>query len=171
VSIYLSTDGGATFPYLLAHGEPNDSSFTWTVQDWPSDSCLVKVVAYDPSLNTGFDLSDSLFSIGTVTTAGKDLVESGIPERTEFLGCAPNPFNPVVVARYTLAQREHVTLRVFDVRGRMVRELVNSSLGAGNYSARWDGRTNSGGIAPSGVYFMRLDAGTYSAIKKLVLLK
>jgi len=171
VSIYLSTDGGATFPYLLAHGEPNDSSFTWTVQDWPSDSCLVKVVAYDPSLNTGFDLSDSLFSIGTVTVVEKDPARSAVPVRTELLACEPNPFNPVVVARYALAERQRVTLRVFDVRGRMVRELLDKDLAAGTYSLAWDGKTDSGSDAVSGIYFIRMEAGRYASARKIALLR
>ncbi|MCX5799772.1 MAG: MBL fold metallo-hydrolase [Candidatus Eisenbacteria bacterium] len=63
VSMYYSTDGGATFPYTIATGEQNDSSYTWLVPDTPSDSCVVKIVAYDSSLNSGEGVSASLFSI------------------------------------------------------------------------------------------------------------
>lgn len=63
VSIYLSTNGGASFPYPIATGEPNDSSYVWEVYPIYSGNCRVKVIAYDPSMNAGEDQSDANFSI------------------------------------------------------------------------------------------------------------
>jgi beta-lactamase superfamily II metal-dependent hydrolase len=63
ISIYYSTDGGVTFPFTIATGEENDSIYTWLVPNTPSYSCVVKIVAYDYSLNSGEDVSESFFSI------------------------------------------------------------------------------------------------------------
>ena len=63
VSIYYSTDGGATFPHTIATGEPNDSIYLWNVPDTPSAGCVVKVVAYDSNMNVGVDASDAAFRI------------------------------------------------------------------------------------------------------------
>ena len=63
VSIYYSTNGGSTFPYTIATGESNDSTYVWTVPSTLSDSCKVKVVAYDAALNDGGDISDDAFTI------------------------------------------------------------------------------------------------------------
>jgi len=65
VSIYCSLDGGESFPFVLATGEPNDGEFLWSVPDMTSDNCVVKVVAFDSSLNEGSDSSDGPFSIDT----------------------------------------------------------------------------------------------------------
>jgi hypothetical protein len=62
VSIYYSTNGGADY-VLIASGEANDGSYPWSVPNTPTDSALVKVRAFDSSLNVGEDVSDSLFAI------------------------------------------------------------------------------------------------------------
>jgi len=62
VSVYCSTDGGDDYT-LLSSGEPNDGQYPWSVSPTPSDSCLVRVTAYDNSLNSNYDDSDGFFSI------------------------------------------------------------------------------------------------------------
>lgn len=63
VTIVYSTDAGTTYPDTIATGEDNDSSYMWLVPEDPSSECKVKVIAYDPSMNTGEDESDAVFSI------------------------------------------------------------------------------------------------------------
>jgi subtilisin family serine protease len=63
VSLYYSTDGGTTFPYTIATGEANDGQYVWDVPNTPSATCIMKVVAYDTSENTGEDVSNAVFSI------------------------------------------------------------------------------------------------------------
>jgi len=65
VDIYYSTNGGSSYPYILATGESNDGSYTWTVPNTPSSTCKVKVVAHDAAGNTGYDVSNSNFEIYT----------------------------------------------------------------------------------------------------------
>jgi hypothetical protein len=67
VAILYSVNGGASFDHVVATGEPNDSSFTWQVPATPSGACLVRIIAYDPSLNSGQDESDAAFSIVSAT--------------------------------------------------------------------------------------------------------
>jgi hypothetical protein len=67
VSIYYSINGGTSYN-LIASGEPNDGVYPWTVPEAPNDSALVKVVAYDPSLNQNEDTSDDLFTMTTGIT-------------------------------------------------------------------------------------------------------
>jgi len=63
VGIYYSTDGGATFPNVIATGEPNDSVYVWDVPDTPSEDCVIRVVAYDPNMKVGSGTSDAVFRI------------------------------------------------------------------------------------------------------------
>ncbi len=78
----------------------------------------------------------------------------------------PNPFNPTTVISYQLATNSEVTLNIYDVLGREVKTLVNERQSAGDHSVAFSAK----GL-PSGVYFYRLQAGTYSETKKLLLLK
>ena len=78
----------------------------------------------------------------------------------------PNPFNPSTVISYQIASAGKVSLKVYDMLGREVATLVNETKSAGNYTATFNATK-----LPSGVYFYRLQAGTYSNTKKLLLLK
>lgn len=69
VDIYLSTDGGATYPEIVVTGEPNDGSYEWEVTQVESNNCVIKVIAFDDALNEGDDESDSAFSIHTQVPA------------------------------------------------------------------------------------------------------
>jgi hypothetical protein len=70
----------------------------------------------------------------------------------------PNPFNPETTIDFTLAQSGRATLRVFDVRGSLVRTLVDGVLAPGAHVARWNGLDQRGGRVPSGVYYALLEA-------------
>ena len=78
----------------------------------------------------------------------------------------PNPFNSVTTIRYDLPEASDVTLIVYDILGREVKALVSSWQEAGGYNVVWDA-----GDIPSGIYFYRLEAGNFSATRKLILLK
>jgi len=91
---------------------------------------------------------------------------SQLPESFALYQNYPNPFNPSSVISYQLATNGLVTLKVFDVLGREVETLVDERQSAGGYSVKFNG-TN----LPSGVYFYRLQVGTYHDTKKLLLLK
>ncbi|MCK4233469.1 PQQ-like beta-propeller repeat protein, partial [candidate division WOR-3 bacterium] len=64
ISIFYSINAGVSWDTITT-GEPNDSLFKWTIPNTPSDNCLIKILAYDPSLNIGEDQSDSLFRISS----------------------------------------------------------------------------------------------------------
>ena len=82
---------------------------------------------------------------------------------------APNPFNPQTTIRYSLPTTVAVSLRIFDVQGRLVRTLVDAREAAGDYAIQWDGKDDHGLAAGSGTYFYRLDAGGKTASDKMVL--
>ena len=88
----------------------------------------------------------------------------------------PNPFNPTTTIRYTIADFGFTSLKVYDVLGNEIATLVNEEKPAGSYEVQFSakGGSASGGDAynlPSGIYFYRLTAGSYSATKKMLLLK
>ena len=78
----------------------------------------------------------------------------------------PNPFNPSTTIRYDLPKGINVTLKIYDVMGHEVAELINQRQEAGDHEIVW----NASGIA-SGVYFCRISAGDFTAVRKLILMK
>ncbi|UCG50801.1 MAG: T9SS type A sorting domain-containing protein [Candidatus Latescibacterota bacterium] len=83
----------------------------------------------------------------------------------------PNPFNPETRIRFTLPENGLVTLRVYDVSGRLVKTVVAKEMPGGSHTVTWDGTNNSGESVASGVYFYRLSAGERIATRKMVLLR
>ncbi|MDP2209853.1 MAG: T9SS type A sorting domain-containing protein [Bacteroidota bacterium] len=80
----------------------------------------------------------------------------------------PNPFNPVTRINYALPDAGYVTFKVYDVLGREVATLVNEFKEAGYYSVDFDASSTSGGLS-SGIYFYKLNAGSYTSVKKMIL--
>jgi hypothetical protein len=86
----------------------------------------------------------------------------------------PNPFNPITKIKFTLPHHSNgerkgaslVTLKVYDVLGREIKTLINKELSPGSHDVNFDGRNLT-----SGVYFYRLDAGSFVQTKKMVLLR
>ncbi len=91
---------------------------------------------------------------------------SSVPDEFRLQQNYPNPFNPSTTISFSLPAKSFVSLNVFDVIGREVATLVSEELNAGSYTRQWfaDG-------LPSGVYFYRLQSGSYSAAKMLMFMK
>ena len=78
----------------------------------------------------------------------------------------PNPFNPATYIQYTIGDNQFVKLIIYDLLGREIETLVNQEKPAGIYKLTWNAAN-----LPSGVYFYKLQAGSYTSIKKMLLLK
>ncbi|MBN1191172.1 MAG: T9SS type A sorting domain-containing protein, partial [Dehalococcoidales bacterium] len=98
---------------------------------------------------------------------------SSLPRAFTLAQNTPNPFNPSTTISFSVPEGRnlHATLRVYDLRGGLVRTLVDGVREAGTYQIFWDGADERGRQLSSGVYFYRLVAGEYSQTRKMVLLK
>ena len=83
----------------------------------------------------------------------------------------PNPFNPSTNIRFQVPKSSFVSLKVYDLLGREVKTLVSRELTNGVYNITWDGDNKFGEKVSSGMYFYRLDTGSYKSTKKMILLK
>ncbi len=87
----------------------------------------------------------------------------------------PNPFNPMTTIAFEIpvtgGERTHVTLRVFDVRGRLIRTLLDEPRAPGAYRVTWDGRDDRNAPVPSGTYIYTIEAADFSSARKMILLK
>ncbi len=97
---------------------------------------------------------------------GNGIAEKAIPKEFTLGQNYPNPFNPSTEIRYQLPTPEWVTLKVFDILGQLVVTLMDEVKPRGEYTAVWDAQG-----MPSGVYFYRLTAGTFTDTKKMLLLR
>ena len=93
-------------------------------------------------------------------------------ERTNaFLETHPNPFSPQTTIRYSLTKAGRITLKVYNALGQEARVLVDEFQHAGTYSVVWNSRDNSGRKVSSGTYFLRLEAGEYTAMRKVCVVR
>ncbi len=113
--------------------------------------------------NYGTSYWSSGFGFQTTVTSVDD---ENIPTEFSLKQNYPNPFNPTTIISYQLPISSHVTLKVFDLLGREVAVLVNEEKSPGNYEVKFNGSNLA-----SGIYFYRLNAGQYSQMKKMILLK
>lgn len=93
-------------------------------------------------------------------------IEGIIPTQTELYQNFPNPFNPTTDINYELAEPSMVRLSIFNLIGQKIALLTNEEQVAGKYNIKWNAEK-----LPSGVYFVRLQAGNYNSTKRMVLLK
>ena len=83
----------------------------------------------------------------------------------------PNPFNPVTSIRYDIPSTSNVRISVYSLLGQKVKTLTNSMHQPGFYSAQWNGTNDMGSAVSSGVYICKINAGNYTSIKKMILMK
>jgi len=122
------------------------------------------------TVNAGSTIRSDMFA---VKYAG-DGVASGVggtPARGLSVTSYPNPFNPRTTIRYTVPDRGHVTVAVYDARGSHVATLFDGERAAGAYAAEWNGRAANGLVVGSGVYFARIQHNGVTSSHKMVLLK
>jgi hypothetical protein len=97
---------------------------------------------------------------------------SDVPDALAFgVHHYPNPFNPMVTISYTMPREGHLSVKVFDVRGRLVDTVADGRREMGPGEVQWDGRTTSGEAAAAGVYFYEARAGEDVVIGKMALIK
>ena len=83
----------------------------------------------------------------------------------------PNPFNPATTIEFSIANDSHVNLSIYNVKGQLVRTLVDEFKINNHYKIVWDGKNDHGIPVASGVYFYRLETDSFSESKKLILMR
>ncbi len=88
----------------------------------------------------------------------------------------PNPFNPETWIPFQLAENANVTISIYDISGKLIRTLVLGDQHAGMYITKeravyWDGRNNLNEKVSNGVYFYKVSAGEFSAVKRMAIVK
>jgi len=186
VDTLVATYGGAGRPFgltivpnatagkLIVADDHNDSvneyeflTSSW-INQWSSNPAVYPCgLAFDPATGRLWEScwsKDSIYVFDVVT--GIEHEQETMPSNYHLSQNFPNPFNPETTIRYGVPKSSRVSLTVMDVLGRQVATLVNEVKPAGNYQIDWNSSAWS-----SGIYFYRLQAGGFTEIRKMVLMK
>lgn len=156
-----SNNQGATFPVTVSISDTNAN-----VKD-PSICVDGNDILYAVwTLARDGNEDDAYFAKGTITITNIGEESNVIPTRFALLQNYPNPFNPTTTIPFSLPSKSFVSLKVLDVLGRELSILLAEEMPAGTHARQWNAANMS-----SGIYFYRLQAGSFSETKKLVLMR
>lgn len=172
LSLFYSIDNGRTYQSIVHSLSSADTSYLWTVPSVNSDSCKIKIIAYGPGWQ--YDESDGVFSINSTG------VEENRPLSALRLSLKvfPNPAKSVIRVRYSIPSPSpkpspikgegltKVSIRLFDISGRLVKTLIDEYKKPGNYSLMLNSNTLS-----SGVYFLSLKTDEKRIIERVVIIR
>ncbi len=162
IDIDYSIDNGKTWKHIVDDYDANNGSFSWKVPQIEADSCKIRIVNSDEiNYDDEFE-SKSTFKI----TSQTGIADNSLPVNYSLSDNYPNPFNPTTTITYSLPEESHVVLSVYNSLGQLVKTLINEEKPGGYYRFNF----NASGFS-SGIYFYRLNAGDFTAVKKLVLMK
>ncbi len=149
---------------IISVFDPHDTTFGFHIMpDGAFIRSLTGIIKYK---NSEYKLeprtnSDFVGEIDAVKRA-----QSSIPTVFSLAQNYPNPFNPTTTIRYSIPNSSNVSMKIYNILGQEVATLVNQHQIAGNYTVTFDASRLA-----SGVYFYRLNAGSFTAVKKMLLLK
>jgi photosystem II stability/assembly factor-like uncharacterized protein len=159
-NLYVASDAGVMYSTNMGG--------SWSVLS----TGLPEVPVHDLTLHSptrklyAFTHGRSSFSVDLTGLVSVQLASNEIPNRYALDQNFPNPFNPTTAIKFSVPKSSHVSLKVYDVRGKEVAQLVNNSLEAGEHQIQFDARRLS-----SGTYFYRLESGSFSETRKMLFIK
>jgi len=109
-----------------------------------------------------------VYDASVMAVGGKENI---IPEKFYVSDNYPNPFNPTTSFYIDVPEAGNLIVRVFDVNGRLVNELINTQVVAGRINSRWSGKNSFGAMSPTGIYFLQVETGSNYHVQKLALVK
>ncbi len=149
---------------------PPSSNLAWGVLENSSGVCG-KGIAKKPRPGTGNSYYRVCFNFAPSDVREVNSSDQTRPSEFSLSQNYPNPFNPVTNFQFSLSKSSHVKIEIFNILGQKIKVLVDEDMKPGVYSADWNGTDESGRSVSSGIYFYRMQAGVYTDIKKMVLMK
>ena len=164
--VEVSYNGGSTWAPVVAWGG-TDVRNTHETYSLPGADNNATVKVRFRSIQPGWDW---WWAVDNVCIKGFSVTgltqNSEIPTKFDLLQNYPNPFNPTTQIKFDIPKQGFVSLKVYDVLGKEVANLVNEVKAAGSYAVEFDGASLS-----SGIYYYRIESGSFVNVKKMVLIK
>jgi hypothetical protein len=139
-----------------------------------ADLAHLRFRVLDPTVTSRIEIAEVLVSdaTGNISPLGARQTDvRAIPTGYGLNQNHPNPFNPETVVPFSLPQRGDIHLAIYNVLGQQIRVLASGLQEAGFHRITWDGKNNNGQTLASGIYFARLQAGSFSSVRKMLLIK
>ena len=111
-----------------------------------------------------------LFSFIDIATKNND-VQTELPGEYLLSQNYPNPFNPSTSINFSTPKFSDIRIKIYNVSGELVKNLLSKNSKAGSYTVYWDGLNLVGNPVPSGVYFFRMETPEFSQTKKMILIR
>lgn len=143
-----------------------DGGEHWTIESSPVSSTLYQVCFVDTSHGWAVGSGGTILCYSSLIGLQETETESK-PSLKNY----PNPFAHITIIKYSIPRSEEVSLKIYDISGRLVRNLVNREEKVGLHVVRWNRGDNQGHNVASGVYFAKLTAGEDTASRKLVIVR
>ena len=160
--LYFSSNGGTDWAEIELNIDPTRLNYVWTVPLMTTENARIRIV--QDNNGTNYEDTSSDFIISDTQTS----VE--IEEQNEYAfklyANYPNPFNPTTTITYELPATTYIDLSIYNILGQKMVTLISGIQTAGYHLIEWDASQLSGGT-----YFIKLDAGEFTQIRKSVLLK
>jgi hypothetical protein len=148
--------------------ERNDASFYFSyplLEDINNDGLAELIFTkYDyPAFNG--------YAYEVYSTPATGIEEISSPGNFHLYQNFPNPFNPSTTIKYTLPSESSIQLKIFDIKGELIKSMTRDKIIAGDHEIAWDGTNDKGVRQPSGVYVYQLKVNNSSSARKMILLK
>ena len=158
------TDESYNFPVVCDDTPPIETATTYLSSNGASGSW------YELGSGLSIDGALRIRTDPSLVQSNDDDPET-LPNRFRLEPNYPNPFNPITTIVYSVEQRTHVNIAVYNMIGQKVAVLVDNEISAGEHSVQWNGCDADGRPVATGVYFYRIETEQYRATRKMVLLK
>jgi hypothetical protein len=167
----VSTTGTAPANFTIISGATYiEAPITWTEYTYNITNGNVPVyIGIQCVSNDAF-----VFFVDDVTIIGGPSANEDITVpviATELKSNYPNPFNPETTISFSVKEASPVSIEVFNVKGQLVKTLINDVQEAGNHNVVWNGKDNNGRAVSSGIYYYKMNTGKYSSTKKMIMMK
>lgn len=163
---FVNSQTGWTCGYNGELYKTINSGVNWTKINLDSTSNFRNMFFLNENLGWILSNENKIFK---TTTGGNVFImntSSNVPDKFSLLQNYPNPFNPSTTINFQIPKNNFVSLKVYDINGREISELVNENMNAGEYKINFDGSS-----LPSGVYYYKLTSDNFSETKKMILIK
>ena len=165
-NVYVSSHAGGDFVYRF------ESTFIEPPYEIASD--------FDVPAGLYYNISDDIL---VVPNFGDDRIDfmpiQNVPadqniiktDKVGLLNNYPNPFNPITTITFSIANTMNTEIIIYNIKGKKVRVLVNDKFDAGIHHLVWNGKDDNGKSVASGIYFYKMKSGSYTATRKMILMK
>ncbi|MFO7659775.1 MAG: carboxypeptidase regulatory-like domain-containing protein, partial [Candidatus Cloacimonadaceae bacterium] len=148
-----------------------DSEGNYYISNVPTDSYTVSAVklGFATATQDVYLIGNDYLNLSLMAPTAND--DSVVPALVSKVSNYPNPFNPNTTISLALAKDSNVTVKIYNVKGQVIKNLLDSKVKAGSHTLQWDGTDDNGSPVSSGIYMVKLQGEGFATSRKMTLMK